>query len=442
MEDAEARQQAYAAHLVEARHAEATLKGLAPRGIEALKAELAGLQVRIAEIEMNLGAASPMDALADQNRAQDPGREPIGLSGENAAQDAGRELTGLSDQNSAKDPGREPTGLSRENSAQDADREPPGLSVQEAETAAAAAENALRQATEGLHAAQMAEGHARVRLEDALRERNAAHAALDAEGRAERRMAAERDLAHAAAEHHAALSRADALERQVAQSRPDILRQDIERYRRSAEQHEKRHNERRDALFRLEAELQVAGAQGFDERYAELLRDLAQAQRQAAELGRQARALDYLLALLRDKRETLTRRLQAPLRRCLQRYVELLFPQAQVEIDEDLMLGSVTRNGHLGAETSAFEMLSFGAREQMGLIARLAYADLLREAGRPTLIILDDALVHSDEERLAQMKRVLFDAGTRHQILLFTCHPERWRDIGVAPRPLIALKRL
>ena len=75
----------------------------------------------------------------------------------------------------------------------------------------------------------------------------------------------------------------------------------------------------------------------------------------------------------------------------------------------------------------------------MGVISRLAYADLLREAGRPTLIILDDALVHSDAERLAQMKRVLFDAAARHQILLFTCHPENWRDLGVSARSLETL---
>jgi uncharacterized protein YhaN len=84
--------------------------------------------------------------------------------------------------------------------------------------------------------------------------------------------------------------------------------------------------------------------------------------------------------------------------------------------------------------------LSFGAREQMGIISRLAYAGLLRDAGRPTLIILDDALVHSDEERLAQMKRVLFDAATRHQILLFTCHPAKWRDLGVGARSLEAIR--
>lgn len=64
-------------------------------------------------------------------------------------------------------------------------------------------------------------------------------------------------------------------------------------------------------------------------------------------------------------------------------------------------------------------------RTDVGVISRRAYADLLKEAGRPTLIMLDDALVHSDDERLAEMKRVLFDAATRHQILLFSCHPEK-----------------
>ncbi|MCW7542128.1 hypothetical protein OOT46_30495, partial [Aquabacterium sp. A7-Y] len=59
---------------------------------------------------------------------------------------------------------------------------------------------------------------------------------------------------------------------------------------------------------------------------------------------------------------------------------------------------------------------------------------------RATLIILDDALVHSDEQRLGQMKRVLFDAAQRHQLLLFTCHPTGWRDLGVAPRSIESLK--
>lgn len=72
----------------------------------------------------------------------------------------------------------------------------------------------------------------------------------------------------------------------------------------------------------------------------------------------------------------------------------------------------------------------------MGVVARLAYADLLQAAGKPTLLILDDALVHTDKDRLDQMKRVLYDAASRHQILVFSCHPQAWRDLGVAAREL------
>jgi predicted metal-dependent hydrolase len=71
----------------------------------------------------------------------------------------------------------------------------------------------------------------------------------------------------------------ETLSRHVAEAHRDILRQDVERFRLSSEQHEKRHGERRDMLLRLEIELQAAGAQGLEERRAELARDLPQAER-------------------------------------------------------------------------------------------------------------------------------------------------------------------
>ena len=55
-------------------------------------------------------------------------------------------------------------------------------------------------------------------------------------------------------------------------------------------------------------------------------------------------------------------------------------------------------------------------------------------------MILDDTLVHSDSARLEDMKRILCDAASRHQILLFTCHPEKWQDLGVAPVDIRASK--
>src|SRR5690606_4168160 len=111
-----------------------------------------------------------------------------------------------------------------------------------------------------------------------------------------------------------------------------------------------------------------------------------------------------------------------------------LFPGAQIEIGDNLAPGRISRPLAAGMEHGEFEALSVGTREQMGVVARLAYADLLQAAGKPTLLILDDALVHTDTARLEQMKRVLYDAAQRHQILLFSCHPQAWRDLGVSAR--------
>jgi uncharacterized protein YhaN len=137
----------------------------------------------------------------------------------------------------------------------------------------------------------------------------------------------------------------------------------------------------------------------------------------------------------------LTRRIQAPLQRHLQHYLQLLFGRSSLTVDENLVPETLVRGERDTESRADYESLSFGAREQMGLISRLAYADLLQEAGRPTLIILDDALVHSDAARLSQMKRILFDAAQRHQILLFSCHPENWRDLGAAAVEMESLRR-
>lgn len=48
------------------------------------------------------------------------------------------------------------------------------------------------------------------------------------------------------------------------------------------------------------------------------------------------------------------------------------------------------------------------------------------------VFILDDALVHTDKDRLDQMKRVRYYAASKHLILVFSCHPQAWQDLGVA----------
>lgn len=227
-----------------------------------------------------------------------------------------------------------------------------------------------------------------------------------------------------------------ALAAKITHTRPDTLAQDVKRLRASTEAAEQQHQAREHTLVQLAAQLEAAGQLGLDETLAAQRVALAAAQRRRDELRQRAAALDLLLQKLNARRQVVTQRLQAPLQQRLQHYLPLLFPGAHLAVDEALGPGSLSRPQGNGFEVGRFDELSFGAREQMGIVARLAYADLLREAGRPTLLVLDDALVHSDGPRLAAMKRVLYDAAERHQLLLFTCHPERWQDLGVPARAL------
>jgi DNA repair exonuclease SbcCD ATPase subunit len=237
-------------------------------------------------------------------------------------------------------------------------------------------------------------------------------------------------------QQQAVASAVAAAQERLAEARPDILAQDMERLRRSAEQQQADHRQRELRLKLMEQSLQQAGAQGLEEQRATTEGELLRAQRRSGELGRRAAALDLLCERLQSKREAALARLQSPLQDRLQHYLPLVWPGARVRMEDNLEPSRLRRDESQDGERGRVEALSFGTREQLGLVSRFAYADLLRQAGRPTLLILDDVLVHSDAQRLALMKRVLFDAAQRHQVLLLTCHPEDWRDMGVSIRSL------
>lgn len=310
------------------------------------------------------------------------------------------------------------------------------LSLPEAQAQSERAQSRLAQTLAQLQAARLSAARTQADHATALQELANARVTLADPTRAQRLLSARLALTDALAHQASSLARAEALEAELRGLNLGLLQQEVERYAKSSALLEETQAERRHAMTRLEVELETRGAVGLEEQHAQKLRETEAARRRTWELQRRADALDHLLQLLRRQRAQLAQRLRAPLQRHLDHYVQMAFPGARIEVAEDLSPGVVQRPGVHGQEQGSFEALSVGAREQLGIIARLAYAELLLEAGRPTLLILDDALVHTDEERLARMKRVLYDAAQRHQVLVFTCHPGDWQDLGVPVRGL------
>lgn len=116
----------------------------------------------------------------------------------------------------------------------------------------------------------------------------------------------------------------------------------------------------------------------------------------------------------------------APLREGIERLGRHIFgPTLCVEVDESLQVVRRTIDG----VTLVLEQLSTGAREQMGLLVRLATALIVANDGGVPLV-LDDALGATDESRLESMGAVLRIASQDTQTIILTCAPERYLHVG------------
>ncbi len=309
------------------------------------------------------------------------------------------------------------------------DQAPPSLAMAEAAQRQAARDVAL--ASDALQQAQARRAVASAEHEAAERELLTVQRLLQDPERARQLAEAQAQLLEVGVAKDACQQQLVQLEAVADHTQVELLSQEVGRLQRSLELMLQAHQQRAMDIRLLEQALAQAGAQGVEEALAGAQTALADAERRQRELRLRADALELLRTRLEAKRQAALQHLQAPLQQHLQRYLGLLFPGAAVSVNDELLPTTLTRRTPGGPpESGAFDALSFGAREQLALVSRFAYADLLREAGRPTLIILDDALVHSDAERLDAMKRVVFDAAQRHQLLLFSCHPETWRDMG------------
>ena len=175
----------------------------------------------------------------------------------------------------------------------------------------------------------------------------------------------------------------------------------------------------------LATQLRIYGTEGRKGRL-----DAAQAGREHADgewacVGRRARAAQLLRAVILRHRDDTRLRYVEPFRAEIQRLGRIVFGDSfEVEIDRSLRICSRT----LAGRTVPYESLSGGAKEQLGIVARLAAAALVaKEDSVP--VIIDDALGFTDSHRLARMGAVFDAVGSDAQVLVLTCSPRRYDSV-------------
>ncbi len=136
--------------------------------------------------------------------------------------------------------------------------------------------------------------------------------------------------------------------------------------------------------------------------------------------------------LIARRKHAATRTVLGP----LQERLGARFAEVSGEQDRHIFLDESLRVRGLGrkeADLVAFDELSQGAKEQLLLCLRLAVAEELAAspAAGPQSLVLDDVLVNTDVARQRRVLDVLANAAAGGlQILVCTCHPDRYRGVG------------
>lgn len=221
----------------------------------------------------------------------------------------------------------------------------------------------------------------------------------------------------------------DALEREFEALGGGDIELDLEQAARAHSQLTHELQQVREARATLAARLEAAGDDGRHERAQELEAELAEAEVALARVVRQAAAARRLHEVLLAEYEQARERLAAPVIARIRPYLQSLFPNTEVWLDEDLNL-----RGLRGRDTDQdFAALSGGAREQLALLVRVGLAEVLgSDESHP--LVLDDVLVNTDAERIRLVQRMLFQASRHMQVLLFTCHGPMFDALGADKR--------
>jgi hypothetical protein len=228
----------------------------------------------------------------------------------------------------------------------------------------------------------------------------------------------------------AAKQRVAVLSEQLAAAAPDAVASELADATDAAEAIRARHDEIARTLHEISVQLTLIGTEGRKGKLdaAEIRREHARSEH--ARVGSRARAVQLLRTVMVRHRDTTRLRYVEPFRTELQRLGRPVFgPSFEVDVDTDLCILNRTLDGC----TVPYESLSGGAKEQLGILARLAGAALVaKEDAVP--ILIDDALGFTDPGRLAKMAEVFDTLGERGQVIVLTCTPARYDGVKGAQR--------
>jgi hypothetical protein len=180
-------------------------------------------------------------------------------------------------------------------------------------------------------------------------------------------------------------------------------------------------------LYELGGIIRARAEDNAEARLAETRGMLEKVKAREARYRFEVQALSELKTRLEEARQEARDAYFEPVKKEIGPLLSMLHEDANLEMDSETMLPSrIIRKGM----AEEIDVLSGGASEQIAILTRLAFARLYAQSGRQVPIILDDALVHSDDARIVRMFTALTRMAKNQQIIVFSCRTRAFSELG------------
>ena len=191
----------------------------------------------------------------------------------------------------------------------------------------------------------------------------------------------------------------------------------------------------RDALLRSETRVSEMTGKALYSEYGVLSESLAVVENEATREQLKMDALALLHNTLLQVKEELLTAVSKPVEERATSYLEHVCgkPFASIQLTNDFAVEKAipVELADSPENSVGIERMSGGEKEQIWLCTRAALAMELIRLERQFLL-LDDILISTDAGRMSRICDVLAELAEHMQVIVFTCHPERFADISAA----------
>ncbi|MBD5781655.1 hypothetical protein IEN85_19295 [Pelagicoccus sp. NFK12] len=231
-------------------------------------------------------------------------------------------------------------------------------------------------------------------------------------------------------EWQAAKQKADEAETELA-SIPGDPSKDLEKLEKQRTALEESEEKARDEEKTAEGQLQVLAAEGTYSKLTQCEEELADLEERILRENVRTEAVRLLHDTLAACKSAVIASIAAPVERAASRMLSrVVGPRlGNLRLTQDFVPEAVAPER--SESPVAITNLSGGEQEQLFLAARLALATVLAKDQRQ-LVVLDDVLNATDSGRHARILNLLEESSDHLQIIILTCHPERYRALDTA----------